>query len=214
MLHIITPFSRFENANFYIDNLQNKNVIWHPIVYTPIDIFSQKWIEPYIFFDEAAFPPNICKINSFMKNYPIIDNDRYCFMNDDDWLEDNVFRVFKTENDPDDDVVFISMKRGYGKQPGFPWGHPTFTLEVDMNRIIIGNIGFEQYFIKGRVLKTLEFDNYGCFDGLMAMELNYNYKVKPMPYVYAMFNYLEPGRWDISKKGEVVQWRLPVPGVD
>lgn len=210
-LHIITPFSRPENLQFYIDNLKDKNVIWHPIFHTdtPVEVKYIDWIEEYnLIYDsnkecpEGVFP-NIFKGNEFIKGMQIVENDRYLFMNDDDWFEDNVFEQFKEENDPEDDVCFISMKRGYGQQPGYPHGHGTFTLMVDLNRVIVGNIGFEQMCVKGRVLKQMQFENHGCFDGLMAMKLHEQYKVKPLYEVYAMFNYLEPGRWDINKKENI-----------
>ena len=207
-LHILTPFSRPENLQFYIDNLKDKNVIWHPIFEMDtsnelsLDIVNaikaNDWIQAYGTLDiKEGWFPNISKLNEFIEYYPIEkDNDRYLFMNDDDWFEDNVFEQFNEQNDPEDDVCFISMRRGYGEQPGFPHGHGTFTLMVDLDRVIVGNIGFEQMCVKGRVLKQMEFENHGCFDGLMAMKLHEQYKVKPLYEVYAMFNYLEKGRWD------------------
>ena len=215
MIHIITPFSHPENLQFYLDNLKDKNVIWHPIFEASefalkfidsldMDLGEYKpwgWIKPWVLGGITKdWFPNVDKCNNFIKNYSIIeDNDRYLFMNDDDWFEDNVFEQFKEENDPEDDVCFISMKRGFGQQPGYPNGHGTFTLMVDLDRVIVGNIGFEQMCVKGRVLKQMEFENHGCFDGLMAMKLHEQYKVKPLYEVYALFNYLEKGRWGIDK---------------
>jgi len=199
-LHIITPFSRLENLQFYIDNLKDKNIIWHPIfqggVPKELEVFD--WIRALNVFEiPEGIYPNIYKCNTFIYHtYLIEDNDRYLFMNDDDWFEDNVFEQFKEENDPEDDVCFISMKRGYGNLGTWNGSHGTFTLMVDLNRVIVGNIGFEQMCVKGRVLKQMEFENNGCFDGLMAMKLHEQYKVKPLYEVYALFNWLEKGRWD------------------
>ena len=198
-LHIITPFSRPENLQFYLDNLKDKNIIWHPIFYGEVDynLSQYTWIEPRIIYNVTdGWFPNIHKCNEFIKHFPIFDNDRYLFMNDDDWFEDTVFEQFKEENDPEDDVCFISMKRGVGNHGTWNGSHGTFTLMVDLDRVIVGNIGFEQMCVKGRVLKQMEFENHGCFDGLMAMKLHEQYKVKPLYEVYAMFNYLEKGRWD------------------
>ena len=212
MLHIITPFSRYENKDFYLENLNNKNIIWHPIVHYSEDAkntswnpcrdkdkidFKHSWVQSYL-MDYVPSEIDICyyKLNHFIQNFKIEDNDVYWFMNDDDYIEDETINYFNQSN-LEHDVYFVSMKRGYGQQPGYPNGHGTFTLMADPNRVIIGNIGLEQYFIKGHILKNLTFHlDRGCADGYMAIELHEKYGVKFLPDLYVLFNYLEKGRWE------------------
>jgi hypothetical protein len=201
MFHIITPFSRNENLNFYIHNLQNKNIIWHPIVHEKI-LFIEPWILTcYVLENLPKEDPNYFKLNKFIEIYPIEDNDWYCFMNDDDWMEDNV--IEEINKIKDHDVVFCSMKRGHqipnneGIQP-----HGIETL-IAKKGVGCGQIGLEQIFLKGKILKQIKFDTSSkvqhMSDGVLAEELQKKYTVKYLGNVFVLFNYLEPGRWNREK---------------
>jgi hypothetical protein len=215
MLHIITSFSRLDRKDWYINMLESKNIIWHPILHYNTDQtdpsdkfqpltkkedieFNRLWIQPH-FIKNIPSNIDICyyKLDDFIQNsQTIIDSDRYCFMNDDDWMEDDTFDFFNTTK-LNEDVVFVSMKRGYGQQPGYPNGHPTSTLIAHPANMQVGTIGLEQYFVKGNILKQIRFDVHnGCTDGLIAVWLFQNFKVSFAPYRYVWFNYLEPGRWE------------------
>jgi len=200
VLHIITPFTRIENKKFYVDNYANKNIIWHPI--TPDknlfleDSKNNKWIEPYIVDHLTNNSAGIIKINDFIKNFKIIENDRYGFIFDDDWFEEDFdIKINKHE----EDVLFISMKRGDIIPNGAP-GHGTSTL-VPFKGVKAGGIGFQQFFVKGFILKQMKFLSdpkdirYEMPDGYMAEWLQENFTIKYDTTIFSYFNYLEPGRW-------------------
>jgi len=69
MIHLITPFSRPENLQFYLDNLKDKNVIWHPIFQggVPEELEAFDWVRASNVFEvpEGIFP-NIYKCNTFI----------------------------------------------------------------------------------------------------------------------------------------------------
>ena len=69
MIHFITPFSRFENLNYYLKNLENKNIIWHPIFHEEKFDYIKKinWIKPFVVYNiPENMYPNIYKLNTFI----------------------------------------------------------------------------------------------------------------------------------------------------
>ena len=205
MLHIITPFSRIENKEFYIENYKGKNIIWHPITaYSSIfkwEVFDNPNIQPLVSsnileMESNKYNPSTLKINYFIKNYPIINDDYYGFIFDDDWMKEDLPEKLNKYND---DVIFVSMKRGYQIPEGAP-GHGTETL-IPFKGVGCGQIGFQQIFIKGHILKQMEFFGdredirSGMPDGHMAVWLQENFEVKYVTNLYVLFNYLEEGRW-------------------
>lgn len=204
MIHILTPFSRSENLNFYIKNLHDKNIIWHPIIHK-FELISQnyEWIRPYVISIELPKEdPNYFKLNYFIEKAIINDDDWYCFMNDDDWIEDNVFdEINKIENY---NVVFYSMKRGDripNSKDVQPHGIETLIAKKGVG---CGQIGLEQIFLKGKILKQIKFNTSieveHMSDGVLAEELQKKYEVKYLDNVFVLFNYLEPGRWNIMQQ--------------
>ncbi len=201
MLHFITTFSRPENLNFYLNNLKDKNIIWHPIFHDDIKLQIQEWIKPYYIKNLPPLTicyPNVYKINKFIKEEKIIDNDWYGFLNDDDWFEDNILKIADMEGD----VIFCSMKRGHTVPGKAEYQHGISTL-IPFSGVNIGEIGLEQIFIKGYILKQLQFENEEVFDGLMAVELQRKYIIKYETELYAYFNYLQPGRWNIMNENVI-----------
>jgi len=205
-LHIVTPFSRIDNKDFYVKGFSKyKNLIWHPITFYK-DYFieeasSYEWIKPCLLEDHSIelnlYNPSTIKLNFFIQNYPIIENDLYCFIFDDDWIEEDLVpKILEYEKE---EVIFISMKRGYAIPKDAP-RHGVCTLTPYKN-VKAGSIGFQQIFVKGSVLKQMEFiedkNNIqsGMPDGYMAEWLQENFKVKYINNIYSYFNFLERGRW-------------------
>ena len=91
------------------------------------------------------------------------------------------------------------MKRGTENKKDFYNNHPMNTLYAKPENIAICHVGIEQIFIKGKILKRMEFENHEYADGKIAVELHQRYKCQFMPDVYALFNYLEPGRYEDNK---------------
>lgn len=205
LVHVIMPFSRFENKQFYIDNFADKNIIWHPLVtsieagyFPPCD---PEWVRPYI-LPRIPLDRNIVKykINMFIVDGDVNDYDRYMILMDDDWVEPSFFSKLEQYQD---DIVVCSMKRGHH----YLGGHPIETL-VASPEMHVGTIGFEQYALRGKILQQMRFrsDNdlstgypphrQGDCDGHFYEMLAKLWPIKYVPDLYTYFNYLEPGRWD------------------
>lgn len=204
MLHILTPFSRNENLNFYLKNLEDKKIIWHPIVHEKL-LFASPWIQPfYVFSTLPKEDPNYHKLNLFIDNFYIIDTDLYLFMNDDDWVEEDTLDRLKGFDDNLGEVFFCSMKRGHQvpNNEGIQQ-HGIETL-IPYKGVGCGSIGLEQIILKGDVLKQVKFNTspevQHMSDGVLAEELQKKYDVKYLEDVFMLFNYLEPGRWNKEKQ--------------
>jgi hypothetical protein len=206
MLHAVTPFSRWENLDFYMKHFESLDIIWDVITDDPSRIPPQHNVRPYYCSNESK-GDDICyrKLNMFLVDAPIVESDRYFFLCDDDWIDTSIIDKLAAM---DDDVIFVSMKRGHN----FLGGHPTTTL-IASPSVHVGTIGLEQMFLKGKIMRQVRFrsDHYpasdypshrqGSPDGHMAEMLMKLYPVRYEPDLYVYFNMLESGRWN---KGEAL----------
>lgn len=197
-LRVIMPFYRPENKDRIIDLYGPHDVILHPIMTQGEYIeWNREWVEPVICSDyvEKKNPVNH-KLNFFIRNEPISEEDHYWWMNDDDSFEDNVISTLKQQNDP---VIFISMKRG-NRTPHHDnpvCRHPSTTLFARPENVFVSGIGAEQMIVRGDVYRTIKYHDKSPFaDGLTAMYLKSNYPVRYIENVFVKFNYFEVGRWD------------------
>jgi hypothetical protein len=198
-------FSRQHLKDVLIGKYHPMNIIWHPIMFEDEAAeanFSEPWIQPIILPGNAPAPDfvivGIQKLNYFIQNASIIDEDYYCIPSDDDMYEDGVFDEVKTI---DEDVVVISLKRGHQIPPNTPLTrqYPSDTLLAHPDNMIIGLISGEQYFMKGRIFRALPYlRNSQSEDGTIAEYLKANYNIHYRPDLFALFNYYEPGRWNKS----------------
>ena len=201
-IHLIMPFSRHHLKETLENAYRPMDIMWHPILFEDearVSVFNEPWIEPVI-IPEPAPPPDFIsvgalKINHFIKTSLMINEDYYCIPSDDDMYQTGVFDRVK---EFDDDVVIISMKRGHNIPEGVPQEkrYPTCPLLAHPDNVREGMISGEQYFVKGRIFKRLKFEPVQNSDGQVAEYLKANYKIRYEPYLYAMFNYYEPGRWN------------------
>lgn len=198
MIHILTAFSRRQNLDFYLEHLKNLPIVWHPILFgreytvEMMNILRKyPFIQPCVIQENIA-PVDLCyyKLNAAMDTIYIPDDDKVLFMNDDDWFDPAILSVLDSLQN---EVIFISMYRGHN----FQGGHPVTPLFPSAN-VGIGTIGLQQLIIDGDVAKKERFNVHnGCADGEMALNLLDKYKVHFAPELFAYFNYLEPGRWNL-----------------
>jgi len=188
-VRIITALSRWENLDFYLGHLADKNILWHPIVEGVCEELNRAWILPF-YCDNSHDKGNVFyrRLNAFIQEYPIFDDDYYFFMNDDDWMADDVPALLSAYTE---DVIFAGMLRGNHPVPG----HPISPL-MPYPGVRAGSIGVEQMILKGRILRTIQFDiQSGMADGIMAEFLQTQHPVRYAPELVMYFNYLEQGRW-------------------
>ena len=204
-MHVLTPFSRMENKQFYITNYADKNIIWHPLMTLSesVDFGAYpEWVKPYV-LPRTPNDRNIVKykINMFLVDGDVEDDDKYMILMDDDFVEPDFFQKLE---EVQDDVIVVSMKRGHH----YLGGHPIETLVADPNLCHVGTIGFEQYILKGKILQQTRFRSdsdlstgypahrQGDSDGHFYEMLVKLFPIKYAPDLFAYFNYLESGRWD------------------
>lgn len=201
-IHVVMSFSRQNLKETLIDAYRPMGIIWHPIVFedeAKKAAFTEEWIRPAIIPGNAPAPDFVAvgtqKVNHFIRECAIINEDYYCIPADDDMYEPGVFDAIR---DMDDPVIFISMKRGYNVPPNLPpeKRYEYNTLIAHPDNVQIGMISGEQFFVKGDIFKTLYFDTRQCADGEIAMQLKDKYPIRYEPDLYALFNFYEPGRWD------------------
>jgi len=200
-IHLIMPFSRHELKETLIEAYRPMGVIWHPIVFIDeVTDFGEPWIVPCVIpemsFDCTVMMPGCYKRNYWIQNVPVIDDDYYVTVDDDDMYEADVFNAVKEMND---DIVIISMKRGHDVPAGVSSirRYPTTTLIAKPSMIQLGGVSAQQLFVKGRIFgKHLFNEESHCWDGEIAIHHSAsNEQIAFRPDLYALFNLYEPGRW-------------------
>jgi hypothetical protein len=201
VLHIITDDD---------DNRPLPSIIYQPSIYQHL---IYHYICPNTNIDFWARCNN--SINWLIDNQTINDEEYYCILNDDDLYEDNFFESLKngilqantklsekiTMSDckmSNIDLIVTSMKRGHNIPPeatGFR-RHPTNTLFADPTNMTVGNVGVEQFFIKGKYLRNHKLPLTVHGDGELISDLVKKYQTLYLRDIYVLFNYLEPGRWN------------------
>ena len=199
-VHLVMPFSRLHMISTLRQAYRPMDCIWHPIVYQDqVQDFIESWVDPFVIpGNDPGHGPLGCmvKINHFIRGHEFIDEDYYILATDDGMFEPNVFEKIKQM---DDDVVIISLKRGYQipKDCDPLKAYPTNTLLASPFNVRVGYVSGDQVFVKGKYFKTYLWDeNSLVADGLMAIHMKENYNIRYEPDLYSLFNYYEPGRWD------------------
>jgi hypothetical protein len=200
--HILTPFKRIENLEYNLKDFHKPNVIWHPIYNDPeIKFPKEDWIEPYFFthnrnkhqiFFEA--------LNKFIVNVPLVPDDYYHILADDDSIEPDFYEKLKGI---DTEIILVSMKRGDNITKdttyGIHTGYSTRTLNPRYRYLARGWIGAEQYLIKGKALIGERFYDDRTADGNFIRRMKDKYPFESFTFktdTFVWFNYYEPGRWN------------------
>lgn len=196
--HILTPFTRKENLRLILANFKRPDVIFHPLIDRAIEFPKEDWIEPFMFVPSPGIKHPMYNIwNKFIESGKLIDDEYYLFISDDDFLEPKFFEKLKNINT---DVILVSMKRGDNRTKS---GHGTNTLIPNRRRLGRSWIGTEQLVVKGKIIKNERFRDWQNADGYLIGGLWRKYPQNIFTFktdAFVWFNYLEPGRWNHSKK--------------
>jgi hypothetical protein len=214
-IHIITPFYRKYLLNTIIKHYTPMNIVWHPVSdHKEIEAFENnniEWIQPLLCNPFKQGEQCYRKLNDFIDNVEIIDNDYYCFNCDDDMYEQNFFDNIRNQVDK---ILIVSMVRGDSitYTPGTV-NHPTFPLiQKSLDDIRVCNISLQQFIIKGSILKQMRFGiTQDIDDGLFAEELKRKFPndIKFLSDCFVFFNYFEPGRYTNNDWKIKQHWELP-----
>jgi hypothetical protein len=200
-LHIVMPFIRARNKAFYLERFAALGVIWHPLTITSdnVSFATSKGVQP--FHNDFSLKPEasiFCywKLNLFAHSGKgIEDDDYYWILGDDDYFSEHIPFSLSVCNS---DVVFISMFRGLHLVPLLEFNsHDITTLYAAPENIKVGKIGLEQYIVKGKVLKNLNFqENLPTADGIIAEHLKVTHRCEYQRDWFVFFNWFQPGRWE------------------
>ena len=203
-IHVIMPFSRLHLKDTLIEAYRPMGIILYPIMFKEeYSEFNEDWIVPVYIPEYDAdcdcWGKGAYKRNWFIENCEIHDNDYYLTADDDDMYEPDVMDRVKQF---DDDIVIISLKRGDHTPEGVTPErcYETSTLFACPENVRIGGISSQQSFVKGKIFKKYLFiTSTNCADGKMAIKHKEDgEQTRYEPYLFALFNYYEPGRWEIN----------------
>ena len=195
--HVVTPFSRVQNLRRQLEMMTRFGVEWDLL----IDANSRmkrslpNWVRIFSFQPQQPFWRAWAHhLNQYISTVPIIPDDRYCILNDDDFYEPGFFSKLDQHNG---DVLICSMMRGQHVplESGPLRSHPTDTLIACAENMKVGRVGCEQMICSGKVFSTLHFVDDPCADGMAIVDASKRYPVEYVPDANVWFNYLEPGRW-------------------
>ena len=206
--NIITPLARYENVYQLTNHLEPKNIKWHVITdsdTTNTFEVTKDWINHYICPNEGNIFWVRCNnsINWYIENHELNDDEYYGILNDDDGYEDLFFEKLTRsielidESNGFSDLVICSMMRGHKTSIDVEpvRRHPTNTLIANPESMVVGGVGVEQFFVKGKILKNHKLPLTPCGDGELITRLVRSYGALYVPDTYVWFNYFEPGRW-------------------
>lgn len=207
--NIITPFSRPENKQIFIDHLREFRKDVELNFYPTIEIKpetndwnfpNEDWIRPFRYelpqgFKRGDFGLRVCMyaLNNFIDFGDIRDKEYYITMSDDDFIEPDFFKKLQGI---DSDFIVTSMKRGDRVTEK---GHGVSTLMGQPENMRTFHISGEQVISKGRIFKLNHFEYLPHGDGVMIEKWWREYPYESFTFVpdaYFWFNYLEPGRYN------------------
>jgi hypothetical protein len=196
--HVVTPFSRFENLERIVRMLEGRPVMWHPIFDEGLafDVeFKQDWIKKS--YSPKSVPFWLMwadSMNRFITAGGLVQDDRYCILNDDDFYEPDFFDKVDKH---DGELVICSMKRGHHTPAGVAAerAHGTDTLTGRPEEMCVGRVGAEQIIVSGRIFATMGFTGGVAADGECIVQTAAKHPVDYCPEAFVWFNFLEPGRW-------------------
>lgn len=196
MIHIVCPFYREHLLPTLIKYLEPMNIIFHPVI-TPFENVpdSRPWIMPLV-TPINAYVIAYEKINQFIKQYQINDDDYYGFMGDDDMYPPDFFDTIRQQTA---NILVYSLLRGDRIPEDNIEKHPIYPLIISKpSDMQVCNIGLLQYIVKGHILKQTRFNsNHKWGDGMYAEMLRDTFPndIKFLPDLFAWGNYLQPGRY-------------------
>ena len=205
MIHVITPFSRPQNARLLVDHLarQRVAVTWHPVASSvpfPVECL-RAWVKPMQVDVPEGADPFCYKLRAFVERGEIVDGERYGVLCDDDMYGDGVLWAVGRMSEP---VVVVSMLRGDRVPERADGGfcHPTDELVAGPENMRVCGAGLQQCFMTGAVLREVEIDPWRApfCDGLAVAQLGRQFKdvIRYAPGLHVLFNRLEPGRWAVD----------------
>ena len=183
MINVITPFSRKENLDLMVKQLEGK-CNWTVLIDDP----ELRGIFPeWVYVKLYPKPPkvqNMCASNVLFNWFiedGLEDETQYMILCDDDAVDTDFFSQI-----PDKDVVLVSMRRTED---------PRNDLIAKPENLKIAAVGGEQLILKGKILKNYRYGLSNVGDGEMIIEVAKDHDIEYVPDAFVYFNYFEDGRY-------------------
>lgn len=210
MITVVTPFSRIENKDLMINHLQGK-CNWIVLLTSDQDIEFPDWVTVKK-YDLAEFT-NRNYISNRLINRFISDGldkeTQYMVLCDDDFVEEGFW-----DKIPNEDVVYVGMKRGDYATQHIVWnnwkerlGHfedGIDILEAKPENLTLARVGGEQFIVKGKVLRNFRYGLNSSGDGDTILKIVEEYPITYAPHAYVLFNYLQDGRYHSFRRKPIV----------
>ena len=211
MFNIITPLARIENYQKQLEMLEPMGIKWHIITDKDKKISipareRRNWISFYVcpniigrFYERCNY-----SINWFLSLQLLIESEYYLILNDDDAYPSDFFAQLKLFIDEfEKDVscpIICSMLRGHQipSDVAPERQHPTSALIAMVENLRVGKVGIEQLIARGDILKRYRIPMTVTGDGNMIVSICQRHGAIFLPNIFVLFNYFEPGRWDMS----------------
>jgi hypothetical protein len=212
-IHVLTPLYRIHLIPTLIYYLKPMNINWKPIVFPEENVFSkysESWIHP-VLMSTATPQTNFVpyeKINTFITQQDIIDDDYYTFMGDDDMVEPGFFDVIRQQKAG---VLFYSNYRG-DTIPYNAVHHTDPIIIKTINDIRVCNIGLGMCTLKGSILRKTLFKLQHEWDDGIYMEMlvqKFKKSIHIIPDLFVFGNYFEQGRHTKTEAFLKPTWELP-----
>lgn len=205
MIHVVTPFSRPQNARVLVSHLERQGVAltWHVLVGSvpfPWDCLRE-WVRPMQVDVPEGVDPFCYKLKTFVESGEVADGERYGVLCDDDMYGEGVLRAVAGMRER---IVVVSMLRGQRvpAQSDNGYLHPVTPLVASPGMMKVGGMGLQQCFVMGEIFRRANFDleRAPFCDGYVGEWMAYEYgsQIRYEPALHVLFNRLEPGRWAVD----------------
>lgn len=214
-VHVLCPFYRKNLYKTLLTYYEPMKIIFHPICYpndfAPFENNKIPWVKPYLCTRFTDWCIAYQKVNCFLENNELIDEDYYGFVGDDDMFEPGFFDELKKQTT---DVVYNSSFNGdHTPTEGIPpasWHPPVPLIMAHAGDIRVCNIGTSMFWVKGKTLRGMRLGESSHYeDGIFAVSLLSRGTITYLTNSFSFGNYFQPGRFNHKGRFFKPTWELP-----
>ncbi len=195
-LHIITPFSRWQNFDALSHMLKAQGVTSWTLLFKHEEK-SQSVVSDRIKTKHLHVPQyrdmGVMLINTYVQQTAFEPDDYYAFLCDDDWYPDE-FLANLAKAHADAPLVITSMNRGHNAVSA----HPCWGLVAAPENLHYGHVALVQAFFRGSSLNAIkpEVKDHQMINEKLVLDAAQLGGTLFLPTLHVFFNWFEEGRWN------------------
>lgn len=195
-LHIITPFSRWQNFDALCAMLKAQGVASWTLLFKHEEK-SQSVVSDWIRTKHLHVPQHrdmgLVLVNAYVQQTKFDSNDYYAFLMDDDFYPPDFVKELSLTH-ADAALVITGMARGHNAVSP----HPTWSLLAGPEHLHYGHVGLEQAFFKGSTLEAIkpEVKDIQKINEEIVLNSARIGATLFLPNLQVWFNWFEEGRWN------------------